>query len=751
MADDLPPVHLHKPAPNLSRTGWVPKIDFEQAVKDSLTAAKLYIVKENAKSKISGDPALVDKLKSFLSIAQDNEDDLDVDSGPVSRLIAERKLQMKAKELALRDANEEMKWKTKPVPKTFKQRLDKFFWSIFDSFRKKFSVLKNVTPLQLLYTIVALVILGLFYFNVLSPLLAIGRNTIIIGQKLPEALSYVSDFNVAKARESLDSLDFAFEDSAQAVAKFQWLLRILSLDQSGYQVSAALSDYAKLAAAAKDMMYVAEPLGTYLERYTDNLYFRPNSDSYLSNSNGLDYSPILLDLLDRQAHLDAAYSKYTDAISHLDTLTVPTILGDTFSNIQGELSKLEIEKMYNMLQHVGSMLGTGEDISYLIAVMDNARLQPAGGSLSALMQLTFRSGAIAEVKVLPVENISMGEWQADETSLAFLNARLFTKVTRLDLSNIDQVSDPKVFSSVLKQAWKQYTGRDITAVIKLDLEGLGSILGMVDGVELEGENVLNDTLLSDLKDLQTTNETIARRNDLIAQIYAKLTDKLFDDLKHNLIPLSNVLSELVNSKKVISSDPELPIYGLLKAIGGDGALLNTSDVPLDIYISTDDTLVSPLRYPAINHATKVMINDDTTLKYSLNLKFPSIGDGEIEGICGPNIIKDLSITGVDPLRVSTADYNDKKCIVASIISETELTVQFNTIQFESFSNNQYNLLLGIPKVFGTETISDVEVSLPSTLSFLAITPELVPVGGKVVFTQNLNMDAIIDLTVNKVN
>jgi hypothetical protein len=43
-------------------------------VKDSLSAAKLYILKESAKAKVPGDRAIVDKLKSFLSLAQEEDD-----------------------------------------------------------------------------------------------------------------------------------------------------------------------------------------------------------------------------------------------------------------------------------------------------------------------------------------------------------------------------------------------------------------------------------------------------------------------------------------------------------------------------------------------------------------------------------------------------------------------------------------------------------------------------------------------------
>ncbi len=752
IADSAPVVHLQKPAPNLSRIGWIPKIDFEQAVKDSLSAAKLYILKESAKAKVPGDSAIVDKLKSFLSLAQEEDDlDIDVDSGPVSRLIAERKLQMRAKELALKDANDDIQWKTKAKERSPKQKISNSLWQGFNSFKKRFSSLKNVTPAQLLYSILAAVVLIFFYFNVLAPVLALGRNILVISSQLPQMANAISTFDTAATKNALESLEFSLSDSAAIVAKYQGILKYFALDQTGYQISAALSDYALWASAGKDMMYVAEPLTSYLNSYADNIYFRPNSDSYLSSSNGLDYSPILTELNNRKAYLDAAYDKYVQAIDHLDTLEVPSVLADTFSKLNGGMKLVDLEKMNNLLANANALLGIGEDQTYLIAVLDNARLQTAGGSLSALIQMTWQNGAVAEVKVVPIDSIDIGTWQADEFSLNYLKARQFTRSSALSLSEIDQISDPTVFSSVLKQAWKQYTARDVDVVVKMDLEGLESLLALTDGVEVDTETVSDGALLAKLASLQTTNETAERRNDVIAQVSARLLDEILDDWKGNFIPFLDTLSILSLNGHLVIPDNTIAIASLLKETGGDGKLLLTSDIPLEIYLGTDETNISPTRLPALNQATKVVVRDDTTLDYTLTLRFPSISDVTTVGVCGSSVIKDLRMSGVDALRVSTGEYNDSKCITAKLLTETEVIVQFNTIQFETFTNNQYNLVLGIPKVFGAETISDVEVSLSSTLSFVTIIPEAVPVGGKVVFTQNLQTDAIIDLTISKSN
>ncbi|MCA9379386.1 hypothetical protein KC640_03070, partial [Candidatus Dojkabacteria bacterium] len=262
-----------------------------------------------------------------------------------------------------------------------------------------------------------------------------------------------------------------------------------------------------------------------------------------------------------------------------------------------------------------------------------------------------------------------------------------------------------------------------------------------------GQVFNSQNLLSNLSILQSDIETSARRNDLAAQLLARSLDNILDGYRQKLLPTLQVLANGANHKDLVLPSSQLAYNRVADQAGIQGSALQAADLPVNILLVADQKVISPTKYPAISYATKVRINQDTTVNYSVTVKFPSISNLDSVVLCTSLIVPDITVTGIDQQRVFTRRLNNDICKVADVLTETELTYSWTTLQFESLDNSEYNLVIGQGKQLGVEVVSDFEMVLDSGLSFQSIQPDIPRIEGRAVFTESLDKDSLIDINI----
>jgi len=753
---DIPPLRLHKPAPNLSHVGWRPKIEFDQAVKESLAAAKLYVLNYKLPDDAAADDTIVGKIRSFLSLAKQEGGVLEAgESGPVSRLIAERKRQEQARQLSINKADDNMKFRRRTRPRTTVEKIGDWFWQIFLRMRSSFGFLRNMTPGQFLgYTILGIILLFL-YFTVFSPVIVLGRNVLLVNAAVGniEHAIAINDFSAVSANS--ETLYMAFTETAEILNRYQPTAKLLALDGYLDKYIKLVQTYGAMSEGVKNVTYAVVPLQEYLQKYIANTRYRPNTDSYLSVGTSTDYSPILDEMNARKAYATLGKEKLAQAsleLAQMDLSFLPEYLRPTVTKMNIKLLDLKQVDNYANLADFGSeILGVNTPKSYLIMVLDNSRPMPIGGELSAFLLVTLQNGAITEARLQSVDSFTPDMSTIPSFALSEINLHAFSPKAAgsVALRDLGYIGDAELFANVAQNLWGKSFGRTISATMLINYSSLEDLLSKLGSVEVEGQEFKSDNLLQNLSTMQVQNATVQRRNDLIAQTFALILDEVLQDFSHNFSPFMQTLAESAQTKDIVLPPSELGIADVLAEQGLDGTEVNSADMPVYVYMANDIQTISPVRYPSFNEISKITVNNDSSLRYEVVIKFPSVANLREVALCVPLTAKNLKANGVAANRMIVQNANNRQCAVVSLVSETELSYSWDSIVFESSAVSEYNLTLGQAKLSGAEVISDTEINLAPGLSFANITPNITPIGGKLVFTQSLQRDQLIELKLSK--
>jgi hypothetical protein len=757
--NNLPPLRLHKPAPNLAKIGWRPRMELDKAMMESIVAAKLYVMQNEAEAPKSADAGgnVVNKIRSFLTLASTEPigGDEAIDAGPVSRLIAERKRQEEARLNSLDAADSQMKSKWRQRQRTPGQRFQAWIWANFLDTRTNFGFLRRVTPLQFLTYIVMFVILLVVYLGVISPLLVLARNVVVVNMEVHNLDNALKTNNLAQVYTNIQNVNNAIAESKVIVDRYHAPATVLALEPQWAQLVNLLGAYQKLTEGIVNITYAVQPLADYTQVVQGNLKFRSSSDNYLTVGTTFDYSTLLDELNARKSFAEVGTQKYQQAKEELqafDLSFIPGAVRTPFVNFNQRLSNLSSFTSYKELaQYGGDLLGSTEPRTYLFVLLDNSRPMPLGGRLSAFMLLTVQKGSISEARVQSIDVFTPSLASLPQFALDEINLRALTAKTKdnIAVSDLAYISDPDTFADVAKPLWGAALSRKVDALVLLNYEALDSVITSLGGVEIDAQQFKGGDLLNNLVTLQTQNQTVARRDDVAAQLLANAVVKISDNIKSGFTNILPILSDAAMSKGVIVPRNDLSYNKAVESRELYGNLIENTDMPIYLDFVSDSQVVSPTRYPAFNQVTRVQIQPDSSATYEMIVKFPAISNIDGVGICLPLLATDIQAVSIPDNRVKETKANNLDCVSVDVIAETELTFKWRSLPIESSTDPEYNLALGQAKVAGTQVIPDFEISLAPGLNFKQIKPQVSPSAGKILFTDNLQKDLVIQLTITK--
>lgn len=760
--DNLPPLKLYKPAPNLSSIGWNPKVTFEKAVKQSLAAAKIYILENKSPVKVNNN-TLVDKIKGFLALAE-TENTMSPEAGAVSRLIAERKRQEELKKQSINNASIANKNRKKPK-RSFKEKFEDGFWSFFRGLAESFNIFSNKSPLQIVGMIAVIILLTVFYINYFSPVIALGRNMLILYPEVSGLEDNIKKGNYASIKSNLDTIHFHFEDTKRIFLKFQGIADLLALNDQFNEVEKNLEAYSTFIDGARNLSIGVTPFNNYLSLLENNTVSRAATDSYLSlSSTGLDYSQYFQQLNTSLPYIEDGISKIQKSagiINSINNSLIPTFILQNLNPINNKiLSISDTTEQMNTAKYLNSLFGIDSPKTYLFITLDNSIPTPLGGYISAFSLLTINKGSIVEAVVQSTDNIKFKFDSLNDSDLQKINLRRFsfknkTNLSINDLSSIKNVDD---FNDIIYKVIKDTYSREIDATVVFNIDSLNSLTQFINSetqksVEINSVNFGQEDLLKQIKVAQSDSESTRSRNAIIAQVMGFALNNVIDVLKSNSAGLVEKLALSAESRNILISTSDLRYQDYVVAQDYNQVNAYNNSLPIDISFSINDPkYIGSDKLPSFTTALESEINADYTVDNSLNFKFPNLASTAEISLCLPANISDSSIK-IDniPLeRFVKTSLNDQKCTNVMVISETSVSFSWKTSQLgQIVGDSLREVSYGILKVrSGTNTL-DMKVSADPVFIIEDFVPEVGQLGNSFAFTSQPKNDIYSKIVLKK--
>lgn len=759
--DNLPPLKLYKPAPNLSSIGWNPKVNFDKAVKQSLAAAKIFILENKSLTKNNNN--LVDKIKGFLALAE-TDTTMSSEAGAVSRLIAERKRQEELKKQSITNAAQASQKRRRPK-KTFREKVEDGLWSFFRGLGESFNIFKNKSPSQIVVMLAVIVVLVIFYINYFSPVIALGRNLLILYPEVSQIEKSVSKGNFSEIKSNLDTVSFHFEDTRNIFAKFQGLASLLALDNQYNEVQKNLEAYSIFIDGAKNLSRGLEPFNTYLKNLQNNTVARAATDSYVSlSSSGLDYSDMFVQLDNSFPYVQdgiAKIQKSSGIINSLNYSLIPDFLVQNLNPLNTKINSVALTtENIDTVKYFNSLFGIDSPKTYLFVVLDNTIPSPLGGYISAYAMVTMNKGSIVETVVQSTDDTNFKFNSLSESDLQLINLRKFgiktkANITINDLASIKNIDD---FNTIISKVFKESFSREISGVITINADSLNSLVHFVNDntgktVEINSVTFGKDDVLKQIQLAQSDNQNSRSRNAIFAQLAGFVLNNVIDVLKMNSAGLVANLTNSALNRDLLTSTSGLEYQDhIVSNDFNQSAVLNNS-LPVDLAFSINDPkYLGSDKMPSFTTAIESQVNSDLSLDNKLSFRFPNLASTAEISLCLPASISDSSIV-VDNIpieRYVKATYNEEKCTNIMVISESNVSLKWKTAPVGKITSDSLReVTYGILKIRGGSNTLDMKVTADPTLSIEEFVPQVGQNGNSFAFTSQPKNDTYVKIVLKK--
>jgi nucleoside-diphosphate-sugar epimerase len=731
--DNLPSLKLYKPAPNLSKIGWNTRIPLEKAIKQSIAAAKIHLLEnQGPKNFVDAESSLVGKLKGFLNLADNNDASSFSDdsySGPVSRLIAERKRQEELKSQSIELATNLMRVK-KRKPRTARERVINWFWSGFLEIGNTFKFLKNKTPGQFASLLVSGIFILLLFFYVFSPAVVVFKDLVIAYPEYKKIYAEVVGGRYENLYNTSNRISTSLDSLTKAISIYEPVVNMFGLAKGYESVRATLSTYELAAEGLGNITYALEPYFEYARAYENNLQVRVSADSYLTaKKTSEDYEVQLSNLQDRQPYLAQGIEQYTLAIKRLKNNSdsgVPQFLANRFKVINDNLSQiLPTVSLLASAEYLPEIFGNIKSQTYLILLLDNTRLKPTGGEPASFALVTTKNGVITELTMLSVDEVNANLANTSDAILSEINKRKFTYLTKNDLklSDFSNIYTFKEYSEVVSRLFEDAYNQKISGTLALNYKALESLMNIGNEViEINGTEVEKNKLLESLKSLQDETSTLQIKHSLSAQIFSEVFYNIVNNFKTNYSEIFMKFTDLIMSQDIQMDFADMEYSEFIQQNNYNSSNYVNSDAFVAMGVNSEDPEISASAYPVTSSALEITVQKDLSISYKLKMQFPNGGNFREISACLPLTVSDsaIKVTSVPADRITINSTSFEKCLVAKVTSEKELSAEWvvPSLISSASENKTLDLALGFGQFKGSNTTSDYELKIDPAVKIL---------------------------------
>lgn len=729
--DNLPPIKLYKPAPNLSDIGWMPRISFDKAVKQSLAAAKIYLAEHNFTKfagKKNGDGTVVSKLKGFLNLAKDPgvQDIFETEADVISRLVSNQRSSETLTKNRLKIAGDQLRAKRNKKPKTVWGNIKNIFWSMYISLSKVFTFLGRKSPLELGIMMFFFVIFIFLYFLVISPVVILTKNIVVSKDSYSKLITNIDERDYSSMKSNAEKLNSNLNSAIEISERYEGLAKVLTLDDEYVGWVTTLEGYALAASGFKDVATGMENNQEYRESYANNLQIRSSSDNYLTVlESGLDYSPILTDAQRDNVYIEIGLDKLTNASTKIETVDyskLPTFLNEEFQSLNSStVERLDAIESISSEAHIPEIVGVEGQQTQLVVVLDNTRSTPLGGSIAAFALLTFDSGSIIDVRVQSVNDVEWDFSAIAASDITEINSTRFRLTDRNNIliTDLANIYDYRTFAQTARDVWGDTFDKEIDGVITINLNTLEELYGqltavedsvIIQGVEFSGE------FLNDLNSVQTSNESITLKNRAIAQTTAIGIHHIFTNFNTGYSQFINLFNTSFENQDILVDFASSEVNRTVAQENLNLDEINDSDIYIKPSLMLEDLkVVNVDRYPNIDLTVSSVLTSEgveTTLKAEF---ITNIGNSKNFSVCLPASVTRSSIrvlsSDIPATSLSVTESSLDLCAVVALTTQDEVTITWIDRGLR-LSDDSVNITYGVGKVRGALNTLDFNLNAP---------------------------------------
>lgn len=723
-------VRTHKPAPNLSKVGWMPRIQFDRAVAQSVSAAKIFMlehgienteeveIKTQAKKKVS----VVDKLKSFLSLA-DTKDIVVQDQSPVTKLVAKKKNEVSLKKQKLTTAGAVIKLKRTQRKRGRLEKMVNAFWKTFARLGTTFTFLKRLSPAELAVLTFFLITLGLAFFMIISPVLVIGRNLVAINSDLKTLDQAINTFNSKNTNVLSKRIVNYINELERSYSTLRPIASLITLGDELETIAFLTSSYKEVLEGFVNISFATEPTRDYLAQLVNNTQLRNTTSTYLSTINpGLNYSTNLNDAESRVSFIDSGIKKIERGLDKINTTNVtdlPSFAEEYLNNLKKQFNLLSnIRSNAEINAYIPSMLGKGRPNNFVLLLLDNSRPAPIGGDIAAFANARVLNGSIQEITVLSLSQANFNMKSIDQNDLDLINSNRFINKTIADvtITDLSSLTDLAEFSAIAKDIWIDSFNFAPDTFITINLnaaENLSKLISQSDLIEIKGVNFSNGSLLNNIAATILGSENLNDRKDTLAQLLSHLIHKSINHLITNPADVLRLLQQEIDSGNIGIYADQNKFQRYVKNNNLDFSGIKKSQNFVDLsYAIYDPKVTNTTRFSNISFDLDSFVRSDLNIQNTISITFPNLGTTQEVSVCLPNntiissVVPDNNL--IPSLRTAIKTKAEKICAVFQSVSETQARLTWVNNTGLTEKNTEINFGIGLAG--GAINSGDIQIS-----------------------------------------
>lgn len=757
--DSLPSLKLYKPAPNLSTIGWMPRVPFDKAIKQSLVAARIFLLEASSAGN-KGEKKTKDNLKIFVDLAKPNSVDLGSGGmGPITKLIEERKKQEEARKQSIELANTSIKVKRRRKNLSRMEKFQGAIWNVLINLGKTFSFLKNRTPVEFALILSGFLVILWLYFNLISPVAVILKHYWNVKSGISEIELLVQNLELNQIAQKAKILSLDLTEISYQLEELHRIGGIIGFNSNIDSVNTSIVIYKKFLLGLENLFKATAPFAEYVENYTNNLQYRYSTESFLSAlDTGKDYTGILSKITTNFPYLENGISKIQESASELTQINfdfIPSFLQTDILKINNLVREINLASAsFTSIGYLPELLGTKTPVNVAVVVLDNTRPSPLGGSFSALGILSLQNGSISTSSFQATTDMALDLASISDQDLRYINETRFQYKTRenLKLSDLTSINSFAKFAEVLKTVLDSSINKKIDLVLSINLTGLERIKSFwTEPVEISGVNFSTNEIVEGLKLLSSENANMLERDRLIAQLSANYVFNLSTNLKGGIAEFINLATQNLLQHDMAISAPLMGYGKYVKANYLDESLLKNAALFFKVGVNQAESKSLPsLKIPSITLASQTEITNNLGVLTKLNIRIPENSTSQEISVCVPALTasSSISVDGIAKERVAINLSDEGKCIVAYALGENELTFNWQ-VEAQSLgivSDTEILYIMGINKPRGFASNLDYKLNLGSNIRVTNIEPFLSLQNNTAIFTKEIENDFLIFLT-----
>ena len=439
-----------------------------------------------------------------------------------------------------------------------------------------------------------------------------------------------------------------------------------------------------------------------------------------------------------------------EQLSSLDYSVLPLNFQEEIINFNSVIRDASSAKsLADMVDALPELLGVGDDQTYLILLADNARYSPSGGNVSAFAIVNLQNGSIADIRLQNINDVTFDISVLNDVYRDLANSRSFQSSgsSSFNYQDLQTISDFDDFALANKVLFEELLNRDIDSVLQLEhsgLEELISALTEINGerIELEGVEFDGANLLESLEVMQIEPTSVERRNDLSAQLFAKVVDSAAESIKDDYSGIVNVIVNLVETSQLRYSIFDAETDPLI----ADPVNVTNSDAFISVGFLSDRRIISPTKYPSTSIETVLTANDDSSFDFFTKVKFPTLDNLDELSVCINKGLTNLTVqAGTTASNYRISDGFKQKCVIFNITSESEVGLSWRLLPIVSTGVSEYNISVALQKQAGMALTSDFEIRSGAQVDVVSIDPVVNLEANQQILTDNIIKDQVINI------